>query len=86
MIGSAYFSSRFRLYEAFRHVETLFVQGRNLYLAGLLLDIQGLFTFRQPIVSLQGTDLYLERIKFLHVERLYQKRESFARLPIIELV
>ena len=25
------------MYKAFRHVETLFVQGRNLYLAGLLL-------------------------------------------------
>ena len=44
--------------KAFWHVETLFVQG-NLYLAGLLLVIQGLFTFRQPIASLLGTDFYL---------------------------
>ena len=60
-------------YKAFRHVETLFVQGRNLYLADLLLVIQGLFTFRQPIAGLQGTDFYLGRINFLHVERPYIK-------------
>ena len=57
--------------KAFRHVETLFVQGRNLYLAGLLLVTQDLFTFRQPIADLQGSDIYLGRIKFLHVERPY---------------
>ena len=62
--------------KTFRHVDTLFVQGRNLYLAGLLLVIQGLFTFRQPIAGLQGTDFYLGRIKFLHVERPYS---SFMR-------
>ena len=38
--------------KAFRHVQTLFVHGRNLYLAGLLLVIQRLFTFRQPIAGL----------------------------------
>ena len=42
-------------YKVFRHVETSFVQGRNLYLAGLLLVIQGLFTFRKPIPGLLGT-------------------------------
>ena len=41
-----------------------------MYLAGLLLVIQGLFTFRQPIAGLQGTDFYLGRIKFLHVVSL----------------
>ena len=46
-------------YKSFRHVETLFVLGRNLYLAGLLLVIQGLFTFSQSITSLQGTDFNL---------------------------
>ena len=59
------------LYKAFRHVETLFVQGRNLYLAGLILVLQGLFTFRQPIAGLQGTDFYLGRIKFLRRKALY---------------
>ena len=60
-----------RLYKAFRHVETLFVQGRNLNLA--LLVIKRLFTFRQPIpiAGLQGTDFYLGRIKFIHIERPY---------------
>ena len=57
--------------KAFRRVETLFVQGRNLYLAGLLLVVQGLFTFRQPIADLQGTSFYLGRINFLHVKRPY---------------
>ena len=57
--------------KVFRHVETLFVQGRNLYPAGLLLVIKGLFTFRQPVAGLQSTDLYLGRIKLLHVERPY---------------
>ena len=67
-------------YKAFRHVETLFVQGRNLYLAGLLLVIQGLFTFCQPIAGLQCTDLYLEPVKFLHVERPYEIEDSlYAR-------
>ena len=47
------------LYKAFRHVETLFIKGRNLHLAGLLLVILGLFTFRQPIAGLQGTGFYL---------------------------
>jgi len=61
-------------YKAFRHIETLFVQGRNLHLAGLLLVIQGLFTFRQPIAGLQGTDFYPGQIKFPHVETPY----SFA--------
>ena len=56
-------------YKPFRHVETLFVQDRNLNLAGLQLVIQGLFTFRQTIAGLQDTDFYLGRIKFLHVER-----------------
>ena len=45
--------------KVFRHVETSFVQGRNLYLVGLLLVIQGLFTFRQPIAGLQSTDRIL---------------------------
>ena len=31
--------------------------------------IQGLFTFHQPLSGMQSTDLYLGRIKFLHVER-----------------
>ena len=35
--------------------------------------MQGLFTFRQSIAGLQGTDLYLGRIKFLHVERPTQR-------------
>ena len=51
---------RTELYKAFRHVEPLFVQGRNLYPAGLLLVLQGLLTFRQPIAGLQGTDFYLD--------------------------
>ena len=55
--------------KAFQRVETLFVQGRNLYLAGVLLVKQNLFTFCQLIVGLQSTDFYLGRIKFLHVER-----------------
>ena len=59
------------LNKVFRHVEILFIQGIHLYLAGLLLVMQGLFTFRQPIASLQGTDFYLGRIMFLHVERPY---------------
>ena len=49
-------------YKAFRHVETSFVQGRNLYLAGLLLVIQDIFTLRQPIAGLLGTGFFLERI------------------------
>ena len=57
--------------KAFRHVETLFIQGRNLYFVGLLLVIHGLFTFRQLIAGLQGTSFYLGQIKFLHVERPY---------------
>ena len=40
-------------------------------LAGLLLVIQGLFTSRQRIAGLQGTDFYFEQIKFIHVERPY---------------
>ena len=36
-------------HRAFRHVKTLFVPGRNLYPAGLLLVIQGLFILRQRI-------------------------------------
>ena len=77
--------------KVFRHVETLFVQGRNLYLAGLLLIVQGLFTSRQPIAGLQGTGFYLGRIKFPDVERPYswchyfladwrRRRWSFLRL------
>ena len=60
-------------YKAFRHVETLIVKGRNLYLAGLLL-VGGKWinpVYVLPIAGLQGTDLYLERIKFVHVERPY---------------
>ena len=57
--------------KGFRHVETLFFQGRNLYLAGLLLVMQGLFTFRQPIAGLQVTSFYLGGTKCLHVERPY---------------
>jgi len=41
--------------KAFRHVETSFVHGRNLYLAGLLLVIQGLFTFRQ--IGMDGNNV-----------------------------
>ena len=69
-----------RACKAFRRVETLFVHGRNLYLAGLLLDIQGLFTFRQPIASLQGTGFYLGWIKFVHVERPYCSSATMAIL------
>ena len=47
------------IYKAFRRVETLFIQGRNLYLAGLLLVKQGLFTFHQPMAGLQDVGLYL---------------------------
>jgi len=35
------------------------------------LVIQGLFTFRQSIAGLKGTDFYLGQIKFLRVERPY---------------
>ena len=62
-----------RFYKAFRHVETLLIQSRNLYLAGLPLVIQALFTLRQPVAGLQGTGFYLGRIEFLHVERPYRK-------------
>ena len=58
-------------YKAFRHIETLFVQGINLYLTGLLLVTQVLFTFRQPIAGLQGTDFSLRLTNSLHFERLY---------------
>ena len=60
------------LFKAFRHVETLFVQGRNLYLAGLLLVVHGLSTFRQTIAGLQGPEFYLGRIKFIQVEWPYE--------------
>ena len=40
-----------------RYVETLSVQG-NLYLASLLLVLQDLFTFHQPIASVQDTGFY----------------------------
>ena len=62
--------------KAFRPLSTLFVQGENLYPASLLLVIQGLFTFRQPITGMQGTDFYLGRIKFLHVERPSREKRS----------
>ena len=61
-------------------MQTLLVQGRNLYLAGLLLALQGLFTFRQPIAGLQETDFYLGRIKFLHVEKPYRLITSLPYL------
>ena len=42
-------------YKAFRHVETLSVQGRNLVPTRLAIGWRGLFTFCQPIASLLGT-------------------------------
>jgi len=41
--------------KAFRHVETLFVQGRNLVPSRPFIGSRGLFTFRQPIAGLLGT-------------------------------
>ena len=64
------------IYKAFRHVETLFFQGRNLYLAGMLLVVQVLFTFRQPIAGLQGRGFYLGWIKFVHVKRHYSSARA----------
>ena len=69
------------LYKAFRHVETLFVQGRNLYLSSLLLDAQGLFTFRQPIARLQGTDFYLGLIVSA-IEKINRNPHNYVmRIP-----
>ena len=64
-------------FRAFEVIEvTDGTKGRNMYLAGLLLFIQGLFTFRQPIAGLQGSDFYLGRIKFLRVQRPYTKNNT----------
>ena len=67
--------------KAFRHVETLFAQYRNLVPSRPGIGWRGLFTFRQLIGGLQGTGLHLGRIKFLHVEmpyvwQSYNQRES----------
>ena len=42
-------------YKAFQHVETLFVQSRNLVPSRNAIGWQSLFTFRQPIAGLLGT-------------------------------
>jgi len=42
-------------YEAFRHVETVFVQGKNLVPSRPAIGWQVLFTYRQPIEGLLGT-------------------------------
>ena len=40
------------IYKAFRQVETLFVQGRNLVPSKPAIGWRALFTFRQPIVEI----------------------------------
>ena len=40
---------------AFRHVETLFVQGRNLVPSRPAIGWRDLFTLRQPIAGVLGT-------------------------------
>ena len=42
-------------YKAFKHVEILFVQGRNLVPIRPAIGWWGLFTFHQPIPGLLGT-------------------------------
>ena len=71
MLGE-YINSSFRLEfwllnKTFRHVETLFVQSRNLVTSRPVIGSQSLFTFHQSIAGLLGTGL----IKFLYVERPY---------------
>ena len=43
------------IYKAFRHIETLFVQGRNLVPSMSAISCRGLFTFRQPLASMLCT-------------------------------
>ena len=53
------------------------------YQAGLLLVMQGLFIFCQPIAGLLGTGFYLGRIEFLHVERPYKSKGSMEKIIFI---